>query len=107
MQSVVPAQNLSVELLGDDGADRDERGRFTAAYDEHRFRIVHDRAHVFEVKMGGKYAVDGHRVVEDAMDADRVDDDLGDEQVGSWVPLPEKIANDLRLHLEAESDGSG
>lgn len=69
-------------------------------YDEHRFRVVHGRAHVFEVTMGGEYAVDGHRIVEDAMEADFADDDVG-ESGAAWTPLPERIAQDLRLNLEA------
>ena len=47
-------------------------------YDEHRFRVVHGRAHVFEVTLGGKYAVDGHKIVSDAMDAEHLRDDPGE-----------------------------
>ena len=71
-------------------------------YDEHRFRVVHGRAHVFEVTMGGKYIVDGHRIVADAMEAESLGDDFGKQGV-VWTPIPETIAADLRLHLEAES----
>ena len=71
-------------------------------YDEHRFRVVHGRAHIFEVTMGGKYVVDGHRVVRDAMEVESLGDDFGKEGV-VWAPIPETIAADLRLHLEAES----
>jgi hypothetical protein len=71
-----------------------------ATYDEHRFRVVHGRAHLFEVTMGGEYAMDGHRVVADAMEAERVDDDLG-ERGSVWAPIPQRIADDLRLHLDA------
>ena len=71
-------------------------------YDEHRFRVVHGRAHVFEVTMGGKYVVDGRRIVRDAMEAESLGDDFGKEGV-VWAPIPETIAADLRLHLEAES----
>ena len=71
-------------------------------YDEHRFRVVHGRAHVFEVTMGGKYVVDGRRIVRDAMEAEGLEDDFGKEGV-VWAPIPETIAADLRLHLEAES----
>ena len=71
-------------------------------YDEHRFRVVHGRAHIFEVTMGGKYVVDGHRIVRDAMEAERLGDDFGKQGV-VWAPIPETIAADLRLHLEAES----
>ncbi len=75
-------------------------------YDEHRFRVVHGRAHVFEVTLGGEYAVDGHRIVSNAMEAERLSDDVG-ENGRAWAPIPEAIAADLRLHLEAESsDGS-
>ena len=70
-------------------------------YDEHRFRVVHGRAHIFEVTMGGKYAVDGHRVVSDAMEAESLNDDLG-ERGAVWASIPEAIAADLRIHLEAE-----
>ena len=70
-------------------------------YDEHRFRVVHGRAHIFEVTMGGKYAVDGHRVVPDAMETESLNDDLG-ERGAVWASIPEVIAADLRLHLEAE-----
>ena len=56
--------------------------------------------------MGGKYAVDGHRIVPDAMEAESLSDDLG-EQGAAWAPIPEAIAANLRLHLEAESpDGA-
>lgn len=71
-------------------------------YDEHRFRVVHGRAHLFEVTMGGKYIVDGHRIVRDAMEAESRGDDFGKEGA-AWAPIPETIAADLRLHLEAES----
>ena len=71
-------------------------------YDEHRFRVVHGRAHIFEVTMGGKYVVDGHKSVRDAMEAESLGDDFGKQGV-VWAPIPEAIAADLRLHLEAES----
>lgn len=71
-------------------------------YDEHRFRVVHGRAHIFEVTMGGKYIVDGHRIVPDAMEAESLGDEFGKQGV-VWTPIPEAIAADLRLHLEAES----
>ena len=71
-------------------------------YDEHRFRVVHGRAHVFEVTLGGKYAVDGHRISSDPMDAERVSDVPGKEGT-AWAPIPEAIATELRLSLEAES----
>ena len=71
-------------------------------YDEHRFRVVHGRAHIFEVTMGGKYVVDGHKTVPDAMEADSLGDDFGNRGV-VWTPIPETIAEDLRLNLEAES----
>lgn len=72
-------------------------------YDEHRFRVVHGRAHIFEVTMGGEYAVDGHRVLLDAMAADPQSDDLG-ERGAAWAPIPEAISGDLRLRLEADID---
>jgi hypothetical protein len=71
-------------------------------YDEHRFRVVHGRSHIFEVTMGGEYAVDGHRFVDDAMDTKEVDDDLGEERGAVWAPLPKRIADDLRLHLDTD-----
>ena len=75
-------------------------------YDEHRFRVVHGRAHVFEVTLGGEYAVDGHRIVPDAMEAENLSDDFGKQGL-AWAPVPQVIAKDLRLHLEAESpDGT-
>ena len=56
--------------------------------------------------MGGKYVVDGHRIVRDAMEAESLGDDFGTQGV-VWAPIPETIAADLRLHLEAESlDGA-
>lgn len=69
-------------------------------YDEHRFRVVHGRAQLFEVTMGGEYAVDGHRLVDDAMEVDFVDDDIG-EAGAAWTDLPERIAQELRIDLEA------
>ena len=71
-------------------------------YDEHRFRVVHGRAHIFEVTMGGKYVVDGHRIVRDTREAESLSDDFGKQEV-VWAPIPETIAADLRLHLEADS----
>ena len=71
-------------------------------YDEHRFRVVQGRAHVFEVTMGGKYAVDGHKILPHAMEGENISDD-GGEQGAAWAPIPEAIAADLRLNLEAES----
>ncbi len=70
-------------------------------YDEHRFRVVHGRAHVFDVTLGGEYAVGGHRNVSDAMEAERIGDDPGQKGT-AWAPVPEVIAEDLRLHFEAE-----
>ena len=74
-------------------------------YDEHRFRVVHGRAHLFDVTMGGKYIVDGHKSVPDAMEAESLGDDFGKRGV-VWTQIPETIAADLRLHLEAESPDS-
>lgn len=69
-------------------------------YDEHRFRVVQGRAHVFEVTMGADYAVDGHRQLTDAMEQD-AEDDIGIAGM-AWAALPEAMADDLRLRLEAE-----
>ncbi len=69
-------------------------------YDEHRFRVVQGRAHVFEVTMGADYAVDGHRQVADGME-EEAEDDFGDSGA-AWVPLPPAMAEALRLRLEAE-----
>ena len=74
-------------------------------YDEHRFRVLHGRAHIFEVTMGGKYIVDGHKTVPDAMEAESLGDDVG-RRGEVWTPIPETIAEDLRLNLEAESPES-
>jgi hypothetical protein len=38
------------------------------------------------------------------MEAERVDDDLGGERGSVWAPLPQRIADDLRLHLDANAD---
>ena len=73
-------------------------------YDEHRFRVVHGRAHVFDVTLGGDYAVDGHRNVSDAMEAERIGDDPS-QKATAWARVPEVIAEDLRLHFEAEMPG--
>lgn len=69
-------------------------------YDEHRFRVVQGRAHVFDVTMGAEYAVDGHRPVVDAID-ESAEDDLG-LAGATWAALPPAMASDLRLRLEAE-----
>lgn len=71
-----------------------------STYDEHRFRVVHGRAHLFEVTMGGDYEVDGHRTERDAMEALELEDDRGSEGV-AWTPLPRSMAEDLKLRLEA------
>ena len=71
-------------------------------YDEHRFRVLHGRAHIFEVTMGGDYAVDGYRVRADAMEAESLADDLGVDGE-AWASIPESIAAELRLDFEAES----
>ena len=73
-------------------------------YDEHRFRVVHGRAHVFEVTLGGEYAVDGHKIVSDAMEAEHLGDDPGKKAMGAaWAPIPDVIAVSLRLDLAADS----
>jgi hypothetical protein len=69
-------------------------------YDEHRFRVVQGRAHVFEVTMGADYAVDGHKPLADAMEHD-AEDDFGIAGI-AWASLPAAMADDLRLRLEAE-----
>ena len=75
-------------------------------YDEHRFRVLHGRAHIFEVTLGGKYVVDGHKIVSDAMEAENLSDDPEKKGVASaWVPIPDVIAASLRLNLEADSPG--
>lgn len=74
-------------------------------YDEHRFRVVQGRAHLFEVTMGGEYSVDGHRPLVDAMQAEETEDDPG-EAGRAWVPVPERIARDLRLDLESGPSGA-
>ena len=71
-------------------------------YDEHRFRVLHGRAHIFEVTMGGDYAVDGYRVRADAMETESPADDLGVDGE-AWASIPESIAAELRLDFEAES----
>ena len=70
-------------------------------YDEHRFRVVHGRAHIFEVTMGAKYTVDGHKSLVEPTESDNLNDDLG-EPSAAWVPIPEAIATALRVRLEAE-----
>ncbi|MDE0032287.1 MAG: DEAD/DEAH box helicase [Deltaproteobacteria bacterium] len=75
-------------------------------YDEHRFRVVHGRHHIFDVTMGGEYAVDGHRIVAASTNAEGLGDDFG-EQGAVWAPIPEAIAKNLRLHLGVGSrDGA-
>ena len=71
-------------------------------YDEHRFRVVNGRAHIFDVTMGGKYTVDGHRSGNAPSGLEDDGDDSGEPGV-AWVPVPETIAVDLRVHLEADS----
>ena len=75
-------------------------------YDEHRFRVVHGRAHIFDVTMGGKYAVDGHRSVLSPSESETAGDDPGEPGV-AWIPVPETIATDLRVYLEVEPAGGG
>jgi hypothetical protein len=72
-------------------------------YDEHRFRVVHGRAQLFEVTMGGEYAIDGHRSVEDAMEVENLEDDEG-KRGAAWCQVPEEIARDLRLRLDTEQE---
>jgi len=71
-------------------------------YDEFRFRRVHARAHLFEVTMGSAYEVDtaGRRGNDDQ---EPVRDDLNkNDGADASVPLPEPIAEALRIRLEAE-----
>lgn len=71
-------------------------------YDEHRFRVVHGRSHLFEVTMGAEYSVDGHRVTnDDPMSTDYREDDLG-EMGNAWTPIPSNTAEDIRLRLGTE-----
>ena len=70
-------------------------------YDEHRFRVVQGRAHIFEVTMGADYTVDGHRSLVEPAESDNLNDD-SEEPRAAWVPIPEAIATDLRVQLEAE-----
>jgi hypothetical protein len=72
-------------------------------YDEHRFRVVHGRAHLFKVTMGGEFAVDGFRRQDDAMESGEREDDEGVDG-SAWAPLPAEMAADLGLRLEAEGD---
>jgi hypothetical protein len=53
--------------------------------------------------MGGEYAIDGHRSVDDAMEAENLDDDEG-KRGAAWCPLPEVIARDLQLRLDTEHE---
>ncbi len=70
-------------------------------YDEHRFRVVHGRAHLFDVVMGGKYEVDGRRIRTAELGEVNKSDTVS-EQEPAWAPIPKAIAADLRIHLEAE-----
>lgn len=72
-------------------------------YDEFRFRRVHARAHLFEVTMGADYAVDtAGRSGPDGEEARVIDDEDSDSGPALQVPLPDSIANALRMRLEAE-----
>lgn len=74
-------------------------------YDEYRFRRVHARAHLFEVTMGADYAVDtAGRRGSDEEELVVVDDDNSDMAIDAQVPLPEIIAEALRMRLEAEGN---
>ena len=71
-------------------------------YDEFRFRRVHARAHLFEVTMGANYAVEtAGRSGEVSEDNPVVDDKNVDDAVDAVVPLPDVIAQALRMRLEA------
>lgn len=72
-------------------------------YDEYRFRRVHARAHLFEVTMGASYAVDESdwNQLEDE-EIPVADDRDESDNLDVSVPLPESIAQSLRMRLEAE-----
>lgn len=74
-------------------------------YDEYRFRRVHARAHLFEVTMGADYTVDtATRSGSDEEQPTVLDDVDSDVAVDAQVPLPEIIADALRMRLEAEGN---
>ena len=70
-----------------------------STYDEHIFEVVHGRARLFDVTMGGEYRVDGPL---DRSNKPDVEDYAGEETDEALVPLPEAIAESLRIRLEAE-----
>lgn len=73
-------------------------------YDEFRFRRVHARAHLFEVTMGASYAVDESDWNERQDEEITVQDDKNeDDRLDLAVPLPQSIAESLRMRLEAEA----
>lgn len=74
-------------------------------YDEYRFRVVHTRAQLFEVTMGGDYAVDGRTPQADLMEAHDVPEDDEGAEASDVAELPAEVVNDLRLRLEAEEPG--
>lgn len=69
-------------------------------YDEYRFRRVHARAQLFDVTMGGDYAIDDEETAAMRAKFPQLDDD------GPSVPLPACIAHALRMRLEAEGNTS-
>jgi hypothetical protein len=72
-------------------------------YDEFRFRRVHARAHLFEVTMGANYVVEtAGRSGSTGEDNLVVDDADLDDSSDAVVPLPDVIAQALRMRLEAE-----
>ena len=72
-------------------------------YDEHRFRVVHGRSRLFDVTMGGDYDVERQARSSDVMEDDKVTDDINaNEHQEVVVPLPDEIADALRIRLEAE-----
>jgi hypothetical protein len=74
-------------------------------YDEFRFRRVHARAHLFEVTMGADYMVDSADRSEQEDDEERIRDDTDTQgRIDASVPLPNPIAEALRMKLEAEHD---
>jgi hypothetical protein len=77
-------------------------------YDEFRFRRVHARAHLFEVTMGAHYEVDTNsqagEAAEDNPVVDDADSSASSTPIEAVVPLPDEIAQALRMRLEAEDN---
>lgn len=75
-------------------------------YDEYRFRKVHARSQLFEVTMGGEYIVETRRNGSGMLADDKLGDDIkvNDDTSDAMVPLPARIADALRMRLEAKPD---